>query len=225
MVQVSIGGERADVGTIYALGRNYAEHAREMGAAPEPVVFLKPLSSLRPEGGLIDWPEGSQEIHHEVELVLYLGRGGVRLDRAAAAAAIGAVGVGVDLTARDLQREAKQRGAPWARSKGFPGSAPVSAFVAVAQLPVSLEQIDLELTVGGELRQRAKIAEMLLSPAEIVALLSRWFELRASDLIFTGTPSGDGAVMPGEPVVARSRALDLELELMLSTRGRAGAAR
>ncbi|MDH3283755.1 MAG: fumarylacetoacetate hydrolase family protein [Acidobacteriota bacterium] len=209
-------GERVAVGTVFALGRNFAEHAREMDAPPEPVVFLKPATSVLPGGGTVAWPFGSHEVHHEVELVLLLGDAGRDLDRESARRAISALAVGVDLTARDLQTEAKRRGGPWARSKGFPGAAPVSAFLPLENLPVDMNEIDLRLDVGGRDRQVAMVSEMLLDPPAIVVLLSRWFDLRRGDLIFTGTPAGVGPLSPGEPVTAESRALSLSVAFSLA---------
>ena len=203
-------------GTVLALGRNYAAHAREMNASPEPVVFLKPATALLPGGGEIPWPEGSDLVHHEVELVLLLGAGGVRLDRDAAGRAIAGVAIGIDLTARDLQSQAKKAGAPWARAKGFPGSAPVSRFVEPDRFERDWTRLDLELTVEGELRQQGSAASMLLDPPRIVALLSRWFELEPGDVVFTGTPEGVGPVRPGERMRAACRTLDLAVEARLA---------
>jgi len=198
-------------GTVYALGRNYAEHAAEMNAPAEPVVFLKPATALLPGGGVVPWPCGAAVVHHEVELTLLLGGGGADLDREAARRAIAGIGIGVDLTARDLQDEAKRKSQPWARSKGFPGAAPVSAFVDPAALGGSFVEIDLALTVDGALRQSDTAASMILDPAETVAALSRWFDLRAGDVVFTGTPKGVGPIERGQQVVARSRRLGLEV--------------
>jgi fumarylpyruvate hydrolase len=218
LVRVRGEGERA-AGTVYALGRNFAEHAREMGATTDPVVFIKPASSLLPGGGVVPWPEGSAEVHHEVELVLLLGAGGARLDDAAALRAVAALGVGVDLTARDLQREAKKQGWPWARSKGFPAAAPVSDFVPLTRVDGPLDEIDLELDVDGTRRQRGSVAQMIRPPAQVVALLSRWFELAAGDVVFTGTPSGVGPLEPGAKVSARSRRLGLDVSFRMGPPG------
>lgn len=217
------GSAPVRAGTVYALGRNYAEHAREMGAPAEPVVFLMPASALAvaPAPGAtveIAWPEGSAEVHHEVELVLLLGAGGTGLTRAEGEAAIAAAGLGVDLTARDLQAQAKAKGQPWARSKGFPGAAPVSEFVPRDALRSPWSEIDLSLAVGGALRQSDRAASMLLDPPAIVAQLSRWFALEPGDLVFTGTPAGVGPIGPGEEAVARSAALGLELRVRMATR-------
>ena len=222
MSQIAVrGAAPVRAGTVYALGRNYAEHAREMGAPAEPVVFLMPASSLvrGPGSGPaleIAWPEGSADVHHEVELVLLLGSGGTRLTREQGESAIAAIGLGLDLTARDLQAQAKAKGQPWARSKGFPGAAPVSEFVPREALTVAWREIDLSLTVGGALRQSDRAASMLLDPPAIVAQLSRWFLLQPGDLVFTGTPAGVGPLAPGEEAVARSTALGLELRVRMA---------
>lgn len=215
------GGRPVRPGTVYALGRNYAEHAKEMGAAAEPVVFLMPASALVTAAASgpaleIAWPEGSAEVHHEVELVLLLGSGGTHLSREQSGSAIAAVGLGIDLTARDLQAQAKAKGQPWARSKGFPGAAPVSEFVPRAALAVAWPEIDLSLAVDGALRQSDRAASMLLDPPAIVAQLSRWFLLQPGDLVFTGTPAGVGPLAPGEEAVARSAALGLELRVRMA---------
>lgn len=193
------------IGTVFCLGRNFADHAREMGAAPIPVVFLKPPSALLPGGGKVPWPVGSREVHYEAELVLCLGDRG----------AIAGVGLGVDLTARDLQDEAKKKGQPWARSKGFPGSAPVSEFVAWDDLPCPFGDLDLSLSVAGQIRQEAHAREMILDPFQTVAALSTWFGLEPGDLIFMGTPAGVGSLKPGELVAARCSRLGLQVECQL----------
>jgi 2-keto-4-pentenoate hydratase/2-oxohepta-3-ene-1,7-dioic acid hydratase in catechol pathway len=224
MSEVAVrGAAPVRIGTVYALGRNYAEHAKEMGAPAEPVVFLMPgsavVSGATANRALeIAWPEGSVEVHHEVELVLLLGSGGSGLERPAAEAAIAAAGLGIDLTARDLQAQAKAKGQPWARSKGFPGAAPVSAFVPRGGLAVSWGEIDLSLAVEGAIRQSDRAASMLLDPPAIVAQLSRWFLLRPGDLVFTGTPAGVGPLGPGQEAVARSEALGLELRIRMAAR-------
>ncbi len=215
MIELGVpGGFHGRPGTVYALGRNYAEHAREMNAAAEPVVFLKPASSLLPGGGRVPWPRGSALVHHEVELVLLLGTGGRDLVPADAERAIAGVAIGVDLTARDLQDEAKKKSAPWARSKGFAGAAPVSAFAPRAAV-TDWGALDLALTVNGAVRQSDRASSMLLAPPAIVAQLSRWFALEPGDVVFTGTPAGVGPVQPGETVVARCDALGLSVSFAM----------
>lgn len=208
-------GESRPVGTVYCLGRNYAEHAREMGAAPDPVVFIKPAAAVVEAVSTFDLPPDCERIDHEIELVLLLGQGVPETDPERAAESIVAVGIGIDLTARDLQARAKERGAPWARAKGFPGSAPVSALVPREQLEVGLDAIDLSLTVAGETRQDGSTSRMILSAGEIIAKLSAWFPLQAGDLVFTGTPEGVGPIAPGQTAVGTSHALDLEVSVTL----------
>ncbi|MDQ7008214.1 MAG: fumarylacetoacetate hydrolase family protein [Acidobacteriota bacterium] len=206
-------GPSREVGTIYGLGRNFAAHAAEMRATTEPVVFIMPRSALLPGGGRVRLPEGSTELHHEVELVLALGRGGANLGPEAADAAIESLALGLDLTARDLQAEAKKKGAPWARSKGFAGAAPISPLQDATAFRGRWGEIDLRCTVEGTLRQQATCAEMIHDPPAVVALLSRWFLLEPGDLIFTGTPAGVGPIRPGQRATAVSRALGEELRV------------
>lgn len=216
MIDVVLTGRGAvRAGTVYAIGRNYAAHAREMGAEPDPVVFLKPATSLVPGGGAIAWPKDSRLVHHEVELVLLLGEGGQDLDRAAAERAIAGVAVGVDLTARDLQDEAKQKSWPWARSKGFAGAAPVSAFVPREALRAGWDALDLRLEVDGQVRQQGSSTAMILDAPAVVQRLSRWFRLAPGDVVFTGTPEGVGPIEPGQRVAARCVALGVEVAFTL----------
>jgi 2-keto-4-pentenoate hydratase/2-oxohepta-3-ene-1,7-dioic acid hydratase in catechol pathway len=191
------------VGKIVAVGRNYADHVREMGGgtADPPVLFLKPPSALVPGGGTIALPPFSREVHHEVELVVRVATGGERLAPAEAARAIDACAVGLDLTARDLQSEARKRGEPWAVAKGFDGSAPLSELVAVDDV-AALGDLELALTVNDVPRQLGHVARMLLPLPELVAFVSSRFRLEPGDLIFTGTPAGVGPVHAGDVVVA-----------------------
>jgi len=195
------------VGKVVAVGRNYADHAREMGHATrdeEPLLFLKPASALVPGGGEVELPAFSAKVHHEVELVVRVARDGRRFSVAEAAAAIDAVAVGLDLTARDLQERAKQRGDPWAVAKGFDQSAPLSPLVALDR-PERLRALALSLTVNGVVRQRGRTAEMITPVAELVAFVSTRFRLEAGDLLFTGTPAGVGPLARGDVAVAELR--------------------
>lgn len=197
------GRPELPVGKIVAVGRNYADHVREMGGgkADPPVLFFKPPSALVPGGGTVALPAFSKEIHHEVELVVRVARGGERLAPDEAARAIDACAVGLDLTARDLQSEARKRGEPWAVAKGFDGSAPLSGLVAVDDL-AALNGLELALTVNGAQRQLGHVAQMVLPLPELVAFVSSRFRLEPGDLIFTGTPAGVGPVHAGDVVVA-----------------------
>ncbi|HET9818556.1 MAG TPA: fumarylacetoacetate hydrolase family protein [Rhodanobacteraceae bacterium] len=192
---------RFPVHRIYCIGRNYAEHAKEMGSQPvgraNPVFFMKPADAIVPEGGDVPYPSATQDLHHEVEMIVGLHAGGRDLDAKHALDCVFGYGVGLDLTRRDLQAAMKAKGLPWDVAKGFDGSAPVSALRAAAEIghPAHAK---LSLTVNGETRQDADIADMIFPVADIVAELSKLFELKPGDLIFTGTPAGVGPLVRGD---------------------------
>ena len=197
-------GERLRVGKILAFGRNYAEHNVEMGqarAAP-PVLFLKPPSALVQDGGTIRLPEGMGQVHHEVEMVVVIGRGGRAIPEAAAMDHVLGYAVGMDLTLRDLQNEAKKTGGPWGLAKGFDGAAPVSQVVP-RDSAGDAGRLTLSLDVNGLLRQEGSTADMLVPVPALIALASRWITLERGDLLFTGTPPGVGPVVPGDRLTAR----------------------
>ncbi|MCS7083195.1 MAG: fumarylacetoacetate hydrolase family protein [Bacteroidetes bacterium] len=189
-------------GTIFCIGRNYAEHAREMRAeVPEaPIVFLKPVTALCTDGQ-VWYPPQTQELHHEVELVVLLGRSGQDIPEQEALAYVAGYGVGIDFTARDLQEKAKRKGHPWALAKGFDSFAPVSRFVRAERVP-DPHALRLQLWVNGELRQSGYTGDMLYSIPRLIAYLSSIFTLQAGDLLFTGTPAGVGPVRPGDELWA-----------------------
>lgn len=200
-----LGDERRfPVRRIFCIGRNFAAHAREMGVTgdrAEPVFFCKPADAVVP-GGEVPFPPATAELHHEVEMVVALGAGGRDLAPEAAAGRVCAHGVGLDLTRRDLQARAKARSGPWDTAKAFDASAPMSALLPVAAgRPAADARLMLE--VNGELRQDARLDAMLWSVPEILAALSRLFELRAGDLVFTGTPAGVGPLLRGDRFHAR----------------------
>jgi 2-keto-4-pentenoate hydratase/2-oxohepta-3-ene-1,7-dioic acid hydratase in catechol pathway len=187
------------VGKILGIGTNYALHAAEMGAAVggDPVVFLKPASALCGEGAIVCAPGPGHAFHHEVELVVAIGRGGSRIPFEGALSHVGGYAVGLDLTLRDLQKEAKRLGRPWALAKGFDTSAPVSAFTAAGEVP-DPQRIALSLKVNGILRQSGNTADMVVPVAGLIAFISQFMTLEPGDLIFTGTPAGVGALKPGD---------------------------
>ncbi|MSR74156.1 MAG: fumarylacetoacetate hydrolase family protein [Planctomycetes bacterium] len=198
-----VAGLELPVGKIVCVGRNYAEHAREMGAElpEEPVLFLKPSTALLLNPTVIHLPSFSHDVHHEVELVLRVAK---RLRRATveeALTAVDGVAVGLDLTARDLQAKAKQAGLPWAVAKGFDGAAPISELSAVSSL-AALALTTLGLQVNGVLRQQGSCAQMLWPLPHLLAFISTRFTLEPGDLVFTGTPSGVAALRPGDQVIA-----------------------
>jgi fumarylpyruvate hydrolase len=183
---------------IFCVGRNFAEHAREMGMPIErgrPVFFMKPREALLPGGGDLPYPPETRELHHEVELVAALRAGGRDLDPQAALEAVFGYAVGLDLTRRDLQAELKAKGLPWELAKSFEHSAPISP-IRPWQGPPPTGII--RLAVNGELRQQARLEEMLFGVGEVLAWLSRYFEPMAGDLVFLGTPAGVGPLRPGD---------------------------
>jgi 2-keto-4-pentenoate hydratase/2-oxohepta-3-ene-1,7-dioic acid hydratase in catechol pathway len=200
------------VRAVYGIGRNYAAHARELGNAPpsEPVVFLKAATSLLADGGTVVLPPESADVQHEVEIVLLIGQSGRRVPLAAAPGLIAGYGIGIDLTARDLQRQAQAQGNPWAIAKGYDGFGPVSRFLPASMVadPANLE---FELAVNGQLRQAGNSRNLLFSVAEIVAYLSRCFTLNPGDLIFTGTPEGVARIRPGDLLQASLKGYGLTL--------------
>ncbi len=186
---------------IWCVGRNYAAHAREMGdtGREDPFFFAKPADALGQDGAAIPYPPRTANLHHEVELVVAIGRGGRR--EIAARDALGHVfgyGVGVDLTRRDLQDEAKAKRRPWEMGKGFDRSAPCSALRPAAA--VTPERGAISLNVNGERRQAGDLGDMIWSVAEVIAALSGFVELAPGDLIYTGTPEGVGPLEPGDRV-------------------------
>ncbi|WP_139558943.1 fumarylacetoacetate hydrolase family protein [Methylotetracoccus oryzae] len=204
--------QRTATPTIFGIGRNYAQHAREMGnpLPLEPVVFLKPGGSLIDSGGTIALPPQSADVQHEVEIVLLLGSGGRHLSVDQAWSAIAGYGVGIDVTARDMQRVAQAAGNPWSIAKGFDTFAPVSKFAPAACVRDPLD-LRFELTVNGEVRQSGTSADMIFSSGALVSYLSSIFTLRPGDLVFTGTPEGVGRINPGDRLVARLSDFDISL--------------
>ena len=195
--------ERFPVHRIYSVGRNYAEHAREMGAVPEkgvPMFFLKPADAIC-EAESVPYPPGTQNLHHEVELVVALKSGGRDLAPSAALDCVYGYAVGNDLTRRDLQAAAKAKGNPWDVAKSLDHGAPISPIQPAAEIghPTAGR---IWLAVNGELRQQGDLADLLFPVAEVIHWLSRYFELKAGDLIYTGTPAGVGPLLPGDQVEA-----------------------
>jgi 2-keto-4-pentenoate hydratase/2-oxohepta-3-ene-1,7-dioic acid hydratase in catechol pathway len=189
---------------IFAIGRNYAEHIKELNneRPDEPVIFTKPDTAVIRNNAPFYYPEFSKDIHHEVELVLRVSKEGKNIQEQFASKYYDAIGVGIDFTARDLQQKAKEKGLPWDIAKGFNGSAPISdKFFPIADFK-NLKDINFSLTVNGELKQQGNTSLMLFNFDYIVSYLSKFFTLRTGDLIFTGTPKGVGPVKVGDRLAA-----------------------
>jgi 2-keto-4-pentenoate hydratase/2-oxohepta-3-ene-1,7-dioic acid hydratase in catechol pathway len=203
-----IPGTSLEVENIFCIGRNYAEHAKELGnpVPTEPVVFLKPTSSICYSGENLILPKQSSRVDHEVEVVLALGKGGKNLTESQAIQSIEAIGVGIDFTARDLQDKAKEKALPWTVAKGFDRFAAISPFVPMTDAlrnPSKLSDLHFTLEVNGELRQSGHTREMLNSIPRLISYLSSIFTLSPGDLIFTGTPKGVAPLQAGDQILAR----------------------
>jgi fumarylpyruvate hydrolase len=198
--------ERFPVHRIYCVGRNYEEHAKEMGftGREPPFFFLKPNDSLvlvNPgETGSMPYPPLTQNLHHEIELVVAIGKGGKNIKAADAFSHIYGYAVGLDMTRRDLQGEMKKQGRPWCIGKAFDHSAPMGPITPAAQAG-DVENAELYVQVNGADRQRSNVNKLIWNIAETIEHLSAAWELQAGDLIFTGTPEGVAAVVPGDTMV------------------------
>jgi 2-keto-4-pentenoate hydratase/2-oxohepta-3-ene-1,7-dioic acid hydratase in catechol pathway len=199
MAVVMLEGVEQKIGNIFCIGRNYAAHVAELGnqLEEEPLVFLKPTSALTLNGQHMVLPAYSADVHHECEVVLLIGKGGHDIPVADALSHIAGVGIGLDLTARDVQSEAKKGGKPWTKAKGFRHAACVSDFVAVSRVDVS-QPFSFSLQVNGATRQQGDTSLMLYPLATIIHYLSQTYGLTAGDLIYTGTPEGVAALHAGD---------------------------
>lgn len=192
--------QRFPVRRVFCIGRNYAEHAHEMGASVDkdtPMFFCKPADAIVTDGADVPYPQATKDLHHEVEMVVALGAGGRDIPLDQAASLIWGYGVGLDLTRRDLQAIFKAKGHPWDVAKGFDHSAPVSALRPADQVSLN-DETRLSLSINGQQRQHGRLGDMVHGVPEIIAILSTLFELKAGDLIFTGTPAGVAALQRGD---------------------------
>ena len=205
MKKVSIIGseEKFSVPKIICIGQNYAAHAREMNfeVPTSPVFFLKPSSAIIENGETVIIPKISQDVHHEVELTVLIGTGGKNIPREMALQHVAGYGVGLDMTMRDVQLEAKKKGLPWALAKGFDTSAPLSVFVPVKDVENPLQLI-LELRVNGILRQTGRISELIFPVEHLISYISQYITFEPGDVIYTGTPEGVASVKPGDILTA-----------------------
>jgi 5-carboxymethyl-2-hydroxymuconate isomerase len=196
-------GTTMRAGKIVCLGRNYVEHAKEMKAdvPATPVLFLKPSSALIGDGGTILIPSISNDVHHEVEMVVLIGTGGTSIPVGSAMQHVGGYAIGLDMTLRDVQAEAKKKGLPWTVAKGFDTSAPISPFVHPEAVP-DPHDLDIRLSVNGQLRQQSNTRYMIFRVEQMIAHISSIMTLEPGDLIYTGTPEGVGQVQPGDTITA-----------------------
>jgi fumarylpyruvate hydrolase len=199
---VADSDQRFPLRRVFCVGRNYAAHAREMGADPDrepPFFFTKPADAVVPASGTVAYPSSTQDLHHEVELVVALKGGGANIAPEQALDLVWGYGVGVDLTRRDLQEVAKKTGRPWDMSKGFDASGPCSPLLPAAATGHPQEG-RVWLEVNGQVKQEGNLNEMIWPVPDTIAYLSRFVTLQPGDVIFTGTPSGVGKLNPGDKV-------------------------
>ena len=212
--------ERFPVNRVYCVGRNYEDHAKEMGftGREPPFFFLKPANAVvvvnAGETGSIPYPTLTKNFHHEIELVVAIGQGGKNIKAADAAQHIFGYAVGLDMTRRDLQSDMKKQGRPWCIGKGFDHSAPIGPIVPAAQAG-DINHAELAVTVNGAHRQKSTVAKLIWNVAETIECLSAAWELQPGDLIYTGTPEGVGAVVSGDLMVGTVAGLpDLHVKVL-----------
>lgn len=201
VVAATSTGEGFPVRRIFCVGRNYAEHAREMGSDPQrdpPFFFTKWAETLIGDGAVLPYPQATSDFHYEVELVAAIGKAGRDISSSAALDHVWGHAVGLDMTRRDLQAQAKEKGRPWDIGKNVEGSAPLGLLHAGSHFA----QGEILLSVNGVVRQRADIADLIWPVADVIAFLSRLYTLHPGDLIYTGTPAGVGPVVPGDVINA-----------------------
>lgn len=193
---------RFPIRRVFCVGRNYSEHAREMGHDPDrepPFFFMKPADAVVPAEGTIAYPPLTEDLHHEVELIVAIGKDGVDITPEQALEHVWGYGVGLDLTRRDLQAQAKKMGRPWEFAKAFDQSGPATALLPASRIGHPEKGL-IWLDVNGEQRQRGDLADQIWSVKEVIAYLSQSVGLKAGDLIYTGTPAGVGALQAGDVV-------------------------
>jgi acylpyruvate hydrolase len=201
---------------ILAIGRNYAEHIKELNneKPDEPVIFTKPETALLQNNAPFYYPDFSTNIHYEVEILLRISKHGKYIDPKFAHNYFDAIGIGIDFTARDLQDKAKAKGLPWALAKGFNGSAPVSKFIDKTSFK-DIKNLDFSLNIDGAIRQQGNTSLMLFPFEEIIAYISKFIMLKKGDIIFTGTPSGVGPIAIGnrlEAFIEDEKLLEVEIK-------------
>ena len=205
-VTIPIAGVEAvfPVNNIYCVGRNYADHAIEMGGDPNreaPFFFMKPAYAVSTNGVAVSYPSHSKDVHHELEMVVALARGGINVPVNEAMGLVYGYGIGVDMTRRDLQAEAKDKRRPWEAGKTFVQAAPCADLLPISETG-EINAAEIQLAINGEVRQQGNVNQMIWKVTEIISRLSEVFLLQAGDLIFTGTPAGVGPVEIGDEVTA-----------------------
>ena len=202
-VSVAGSGDQFPVRRIFCVGRNYGEHAKEMGFSEKepPFFFTKPADAIAENGATIPYPPITNDLHHEIEMVIAIGKEGANIPAEQAMEHIWGAGVGIDFTRRDQQIAHREKGRPWCWGKAFDNSAPMTSLQPLSALPDSQKTLDngqIWLRVNGEMRQQADLSDMIWNVRDIIAFCSQSVTLKAGDLIMTGTPAGVGAVTAGD---------------------------
>ena len=197
---------------IFCIGKNYGAHIKELGGTQtpeEPVVFMKPVCNIVAPGEILHRPPNGSELHHEVEVVLLIGKKGKNILKADALSYISAITLGLDLTLRDVQKKLKKAGLPWELSKSFEQSAPLGIFKDYSPNKFDLRNLPFSCSVNGNLRQKGNTQEMIFPIANLIQTLSDWWTLRPGDIIFTGTPAGVASLQSGDTIEIKSPAIGL----------------
>ena len=192
---------------IFCIGKNYGEHIKELGGTKipeEPVVFMKPVCNIVAPGETLHRPSFGNELHHEVEVVLLIGKEGKNILKADALSYISAITLGLDLTLRDVQKKLKKAGLPWELSKSFEQSAPLGIFKNYFPNKIDLKNLPFSCSVNGNLRQKGNTREMIFPIENLIQTLSCWWTLRPGDIIFTGTPAGVASLQSGDKIEVES---------------------
>ena len=197
------GLENLRPGAIYCIGRNYAEHAKELNhpIPKTPIIFMKPVCSLLPDQGTVIIPNNTKNVHHEAELVIAIGKGGKNISRENALSHVAGYAIGIDITARDIQNELKDTGKPWLLSKGLDTFSPIGNFVPLSSI-AQPHNISVKLSVNGITKQNGNTENMLFPIDILIEKVSSYFTLAPGDLIYTGTPEGVGPLIHGDIVEA-----------------------
>ena len=203
MHTVKLDGRDIPVGKIVCIGRNYAEHIKELGnqTPDKPVIFIKPASAIVPSGGTVIIPDYSEDCHHEIELAALIGKEAKGVTTEEALNHVSGYAVALDLTLRDVQNVQKSKGLPWEIAKAFDTSCPLSDFVSANRIK-DPQKLQLKLVVSGELRQDGNTSDMMRTTAELIAAVSAYFTLEPGDVLLTGTPSGVGRIVSGDRLEA-----------------------
>ena len=203
MHTVNLDNSSIPVGKIICIGRNYAEHIKELGnmTPDKPVIFMKPATAIIATGGTVVIPPYSNDCHHEIELAVLIGKGGKEVSAEVALDHVAGYAVALDLTLRDVQNAQKEKGLPWEIAKAFDTSCPLSAFVPADQIR-GPQNLQLKLTVNGEVRQDGNTSDMMRTVAELIAAVSAYFTLEEGDILLTGTPAGVSRIISADQLEA-----------------------